>query len=110
MTVNEIIKKTGFSPISLSDLNREIEGVYIGDLLSWVMGRAKENDAWITIMSNVNVLAVASLLDMSCVILAENVEPDEEFLTLAKEKNINVLKTDKSTYGACTVLYEELKK
>ena len=99
MTVSNLLNNSSFTALCIPCPEKEILGVYAGDLLSWVMGHA-----------NVNVLAVASLLDMSCVILSENVEPDEEFLALAKEKNINVLKSDKSTYGVCTVLYEELKK
>lgn len=110
MTVSNLLNNSSFTALCIPCPEKEILGVYAGDLLSWVMGHASEGECLITIMSNVNVLAVASLLDMSCVILSENVEPDEEFLALAKEKSINVLKSDKSTYGVCTVLYEELKK
>ncbi len=55
-------------------------GAYVGDLLSWVMGRAGSNSAWITIMSNVNVAAVAVLAELSMIILAENVKPDADLL------------------------------
>ena len=74
MTVKELSEKCGFEPICLPDGERTVSGVYIGDLLSWVMGRAKADDAWITIRSNVNVLAVASLSDVACVILAEGTQ------------------------------------
>ena len=77
MTVRDLIDCTAFKAVNLSEPEREIGGVYIGDLLSWVMGRAKENDAWITIMSNINVAAVASLADVACVVLAENVNLEE---------------------------------
>ena len=110
MTVNCLLGNNNFTSLCLPNPDKEIAGVYAGDLLSWVMGHANEGECLITIMSNVNVLAVASLLDLSCVILAESVEPDEDFLNLAKEKGINVLKTEQSTYGACVLLYEELKK
>jgi hypothetical protein len=49
--------------LNLSDGEKEITGGYTGDLLSWVMGRASCGNAWITIMSNINIIAVASLLD-----------------------------------------------
>ncbi len=78
MTVKQLAETLGLEVISLGDEpEREITGGYVGDLLSWVMGRAKSGDAWITIMSNVNVAAVAELADVACVILAENVAPDE---------------------------------
>ena len=90
MTV-EALKEHGFSAVALPEPEREITGVYIGDLLSWVMGRAKSGDAWITIMSNINVLAVASLADTACVIAAEDVEITEDIAKSAVEKGINIL-------------------
>ena len=89
--------------------DKEINGVYVGDLLSWVMGKCKEGDAWITIMSNVNVLAVASLTDVSCVILSENVRLDGELCKTAKEKNVNILYSGKSSYETALILSGALK-
>ena len=110
MTVKCLSENSNFTTLCFPQPEKEISGVYAGDLLSWVMGHASEGECLITIMSNVNVLAVASLLDLSCVILSEGVDADEEFLSLAKEKGINVLKTEQNTYGACVLLSEELKK
>lgn len=78
MTVKQLAETLGLEVLSMGDEpDREITGGYVGDLLSWVMGRAKSGDCWMTIMSNVNVAAVAELADVACVILAENVLPDE---------------------------------
>lgn len=98
MTVNELAKACGFKSLTLPEGEREINGGYVGDLLSWVMGRAKENDAWITIMSNVNVIAVATLSDVSCVIFAEGVVPDEELISLANDKGVNLLSSELAAY------------
>ncbi len=94
MTVNELMQACGFEAVCLPDSEREVHGAYVGDLLSWVMGRAQEDNAWITIMSNVNVIAVASLSDVSCVILAEGVTLDDELRATAEQKDINVLKSE----------------
>ena len=104
MTVKTLAEKIGLKPLLLPCGEREVNGVYCGDLLSWVMGRAECDNAWITIMSNVNVVAVASLLDVSCVILAEGVALDEDALKSATEKQINVLVSDKSTYETAVEL------
>ena len=109
MTVKSFSEENGFSPIVLADPDREICGVYVGDLLSWVMGRAKSDNAWITIMSNLNVIAVASLTDVSCVILAEDVTPDEELVRVAADKGINLITTSLSSYD-CAVKISELLK
>lgn len=91
MKVNELASLDGFSALALPDGEREICGVYIGDLLSWVMGRAKADDAWITIMSNINIVAVASLADVACIILAEGVQLEKTVVETAEAKGVNVL-------------------
>lgn len=98
----------GFEPVCMPAPEREIDGVYAGDLLSWVMGRAKENNAWITIMSNANVIAVATLADVSCVILAEGVKLDNETLALAEAKGVNILSSKQPVYETALLLAEQL--
>ena len=104
MTVGELTSKDEFRLLCAPHPEREIDGVYIGDLLSWVMGRAETDNAWITIMSNLNVIAVATLVDTSCVILAEGVMPDDEFLKTASAKEVNIVATDLSIYDAAIKL------
>ena len=93
MTVKELCSSCGFEEICMPDPDREVSGAYMGDLLSWVMGRANFDNAWITIMSNINVIAVASLSDVACVILSEGVSLDDEIKNTAVQKGINVLKS-----------------
>ena len=93
MTVYELATTCQFNILCCPEPDREINGAYIGDLLSWVMGKAKEDNVWITIMSNINVIAVASLSDVACVLLAEDVTLEEDVLNTAKEKGINILST-----------------
>ncbi len=100
MTVNALIEKYGLTPLSLPDGDREVKGCYIGDLLSWVMGRAQADNAWITIMSNINIAAVAALSDVSLVILAEDVTPDENVLQTAQTKNVNIARTSLPAFEA----------
>ncbi len=99
MTVLELSSLPEFSGCCLPVPEREIKGAYQGDLLSWVMGRAQADNAWITIMSNVNVIAVASLSDVSCVILCEGVILPEDLVKTANDKMINILYTDLTAFG-----------
>jgi len=105
MTVNELAQSSEMRVIALPDPDKSVSGVYIGDLLSWVMGRAQANDAWITIMSNVNVVAVASLTDAACVIFAEGVVPEESVVQTAAQKGINLLSSEDSAYGIALRLH-----
>ncbi len=104
MTVTKLCELCSLKAINLADGNREVNGVYCCDLLSWVMGKANEGDAWITIMSNINVVAVAELTDVSCVILAEGVSLDDDALKAAQQKGINILSANDSVYSLCVTL------
>ena len=104
MKVSELAATEGFRALALSDPSRQIKGCYVGDLLSWVMGRAQADNAWITIMSNVNVAAVASLADVACVIFAEGVQPDEQALLAAQMRGLNLIATELPEYEAAVAL------
>lgn len=104
MTVHEMAKTLELTTLSVTDGEREFSGVYIGDLLSWVMGRAKSDNVWITIMSNINIVAVASLADVACIILAEGVTVDENVRTTAEAKGINLYSSEKTAYELASML------
>ena len=101
MTVTELAKKFEYKILCLPDPERDVEHGYTGDLLSWVMGRLESGSAWVTIMSNVNIVAVAALADPACIILSEGVNPDEGVLERALGQGINLLRSDKSSFEIC---------
>lgn len=102
--IKTLITALSLREFHLADDSRAVIGGYCGDLLSWVMGRAPMDGAWMTIMSNVNVAAVAALTDVSCVILTEGVTPDAPLLQKASAQGINLLGTDRSTYDCAAAL------
>ncbi|MBQ1818489.1 MAG: hypothetical protein II124_07625 [Clostridia bacterium] len=101
LTVEKLIEKLKLDVIELPDPGREITGGYAGDLLSWVMGRAQEGDAWVTIMTNMNVAAVAQLTDVACVVFAEGVVPDKEAVLKARQHGINLVGSRKGVFELC---------
>ena len=99
MTVLEMAKELHLEIISKGAAEvREIHGVYCCDLLSIVMGRAKGDDAWITVMGNINAVAVAVLDDVSCIVLSEGMGIDEESIAKAQEQDVCILKSDLPTF------------
>ena len=102
MTIQGLTDALALTVFNLDEPDRPVTGGYCGDLLSWVMGRAVAGGAWLTIMSNVNVAAVAALADVACVILTEGVQPDPPLLERAKAQGIALLGTELSTYD-CAV-------
>lgn len=99
MTVKEIAEKLRLTVYNMAN-ECNAEGVWCGDLLSHVMVNAPEKCAWITVMTNVNVAAVAKLRKVSCVILCCGVTPDDELLEKAKSEGVTLLGT---VEDACTV-------
>ena len=104
MTVQEFAHRYGCKVYSMPDGNREITGGYAGDLLSWVMGRLRADQAWVTIMSNVNIVAVATLADPSCIILAEGVVPEKDVVARALENGVNILGAEETAFSVCTAI------
>ena len=101
MTVKELALALELEPVWEAEPDREVTGGYTGDLLSWVMGRAQAGDAWITIMSNNNIIAVATLTDTAMVILAEDVQPDPGVTELAERKGINLYRSPQAAFPLC---------
>ena len=91
-------------------LNREIRGAYASDLLSDVMGFAKEGALWITLQTHRNVMAIASLKDLAAVILVKDFVPDKDMAEAADQENIPVLSSSLPSYELCGMIYNLLQK
>lgn len=109
MTIKDLLCEKDFTCLCESDFSREIDCVYCCDLLSVVMGKAPQGCAWVTVMGNLNAVAVAALADISVIVLADGSAVDENMLEKAKEQGINVLKTTLPIFEAATIIGEKLK-
>ena len=105
MTVRDLARRCGFRILcGDASLAAPVTGCYIGDMLSRVMGRAPAGSVWITIMTNRNVAAVATLAGTACVLLCEDTVPDAGLLDAAREKDIALLSTGLGAYEAARML------
>ena len=92
ITVRRMAEECGFSVLAGADaLDREADRVFCCDLLSFVMGGAPADSAWVTVMGNVNAVAVAVLADTACIVLAENAPLDGEARSRADGQGVPVL-------------------
>lgn len=103
MTVNDLIQKTGWAVIA-GRPDGFITSGYVCDLLSWVMAHGQKGTAWITVQAHLNVIAVASLLEFSCIIIPENIQVSKETIDAANEKNVCILSAACTSYGAARVM------
>ena len=99
MTVKELAEKLALRTLVKDDFDREVEDCYVGDLLSWVMGRAPADSAWLTVMGNINSIAVATLADVSCIILVENAALDDAARQKAEIHGVTILQTEENSYS-----------
>jgi predicted transcriptional regulator len=105
MTVLDIAKKMDMKVLTgETGLDRKISGVYICDLLSWVISRAKENDLWITVLTNLNIVAAAVLSEVSCIVVPEGISVEEATIRKAIIEGIPVLSSKLSAYDICKQL------
>lgn len=107
MTVADIYQKIE-AEVICGDVARPYSGVYVGDLLSRAMSHVQASDLWVTIMSNANVVAVATLTEPAAVILAEDVELQADALKAATENGVTVLRSPLSAYEICVRLGKEI--
>lgn len=109
MTVGELIEKEIFQVVvEGEDLSREIAEIFCCDLLSVAMGRAPSDSAWVTVMGNVNTIAVATLADVSCVILAESAQPDDMCRARAGQQGVTLLATKEPVFQAALKVHQLL--
>lgn len=110
MTVQDLIEQKLFAVVNMGDdTEREITTLFCCDLLSVAMGRAPAGCAWVTVMGNRNTLAVASLADAACVIMAEGASLDEAGLAAAKQQGITVLASEEPVFVAALSVWKMLE-
>ncbi len=85
-------------------MGEEVEGGYCGDLLSDCIANAEENSVWVTVQSHPNVVAVATLVGIRCIVVANGQEVQEQTLEKAREQEITLLRTPLSSFEAVAIL------
>ena len=111
LLVQDLLEKL---PITLlagkEGLSKEVTGCYIGDLLSWVMGRASEGDVWLTVMGNINAVAVSTLAGISCIILTEGASLDEDAKLKADQQGVVVCSAEEKSFHLAMKIAALLKQ
>ena len=106
MKLKDILTLPECRVLAEGDAQRQLSRVFCCDLLSIAMGKAPADGVWVTVMGNRNTLAVASLTDTACIVLAEGVSLDEGTLAKAEEEGIAVLSTDLPSFDIALEIYQ----
>jgi len=97
VTVNKLAESLNLKKLSAGE-DKKITSCYISDMLSRVMGGCKEGDVWITVQTSLNMVAVATLAEASCVILPENLTAAKEVIEKATEESIQIFSSPDHAY------------
>lgn len=105
MTVRELVDSNLFTLVHEGeDTSATISKPFCCDLLSIAMSKCPAGAAWVTVMANINTLAVASLTESACIILAEGTRLDEVAEKKAQMEGITIFETEEPVFeAACKV-------
>jgi len=105
MTVQELLTLTEAKDMTPeTDKSAVVSCGYTCDLLSWVMAHGAAGMAWVTVQTHMNVIAVASLMEMAAVVIPEDIEMEGPSLEKAKDEGITVLQSPLTAYEICARL------
>lgn len=105
LKVSEIVKPLEAEILCEGDLDKsEIIGGYCSDLLSDCIANASDGSVWVTIHSHPNIIAVAVLVGMPCIVISNLQEVDPQTIEKAKKEKITLLRTSLTSYQAVEVL------
>ena len=111
MTVREIAEKLNLKVFSgASGLDREVTVGYVSDLLSDVMGFAKDGSVWVTLQTHKNVMAIATLKELAAVIIVKGFEPEEDAREVSEEEGIPILGSGEQTFELAGRIYNLLNR
>ena len=107
MTLREMAEKLDLVVVSDSEaLEGPLAGGYVSDLLSHVMGKAKSGQIWITMQGHQNIVAVASLIGLAAVVVADGIEAEEKAIQKAQDQEVILCKTNLPVYEIAGRLYK----
>ena len=86
-------------------LDKEVSSAFGCDLMSDVLAYVNDQAVLLTGLVNPQVIRTAVMMDMVCIVFVRSKTPSEEMLALARESGIIVMRTDKTLYTSCGLLY-----
>lgn len=108
MNLTQIIEKLELTVLTDQQDFSAVEptGGYTSDLLSCVMAGAAHGNLWVTLQAHSNIIAVATLLEISAIIITESAMPDPGTIARANQENVILLSTSMPSYPVVGKLWE----
>ncbi len=107
MTIRKIANTLSLEVLcSEGNIDRKVEGGYASDMLSCVMASAQKGNVWVTLLTHLNVIAVAVLLEIPAIIITEHAPIDAPVLQKAEEEGVVLLYSSENTYAIVGKLHQ----
>jgi len=103
MKLQEIIEKLNLQVLTKSEA-KNVQGVFISDLLSDVMTSANAGDLWLTVQTHHNIIAVANLVNIAAIVVTHGKKVPEETITLGNRYHVIILSTPKTIFEIASSL------
>ncbi len=98
MNTYMLCEKLSLKCLTDNNCEKNISGCYISDLLSLAMGRVEKDNIWISVQTNLNIVAIAVLTEAACVIVPESIEIPSLVIDKAKEENVIIFSSPDTAY------------
>lgn len=109
LTINDIIEKLSLNVVVKGDLQKDVTGCYISDLLSDVMANSRDHELWITLQTHPNIVAVAVIKGISGVIITNGRNPEPDTVNKANVENVTLMTSSNPTFDVAGMLYSLLR-
>jgi hypothetical protein len=107
MKLSEIATELRLAVRSGDDLlDREVTGGYVSDMLSDVIAHAERGYIWVTLQTHLNIVPVASMKEISAIIIVNGRQPEAVTLEKAAEERVPILGTEENAFLVVGKLYE----
>lgn len=110
MKVRDIVTRLSLTVRVEGDLDAGVEGCYISDLLSDVMAHSREGELWVTLQTHPNIVAVAVIKGLACIIIPNDRSPEPETVKRAEREKITILTTPRTVFDVAGRIYGILKE
>ena len=98
MKISEVIKALNGEIVQDQFQDHELEGAYTSDLLSDVMANAKSAGALITIQAHKNTVAVATLVNISLIIICNSRPIPQDMIDAAREECVAIVRVKENQF------------
>jgi len=107
ITLNDVVTKLDLDvKAGKNALDKPVKGGYVSDLLSDVIANSKSNFVWVTLQVHPNIVAVATLKELSGIILVNRREPEQETIKKAEEEDILIASSSLPAFELVGRMYE----